>query len=120
MKILIGGTRDFTDYALLKREVGIIIEENKIKDPEIVSGCARGADSLAIKYANEMGFKLHKFPADWTNLGKKAGPLRNIKMGEFIKNDGIVVLFWNGYSKGTKHMLDVSRNHNIPTYIIYY
>lgn len=92
-KLLIAGTRSFSDYELLKKS---------IKHPEvidtIISGCAPGADTLAIKYAKEMGIAIEKYPADWKNLGKAAGPLRNSKM---VNEATWVIVFWDGKSRGT-------------------
>ena len=62
MRLLIAGSRSFGDYELLKRE--IIKNYEKEEMTEIISGCAKGADSLAIKYAEEMGIRIKKFPAE--------------------------------------------------------
>ena len=82
---------------------------------EIVSGCARGADSLGEKYATEKNYKLHKFPADWDRFGKSAGYRRNQEMAEFAD---MVIAFWDGKSVGTKHMIDISKSKNKPCQII--
>lgn len=50
----------------------------------IVHGGAPGLDSIVASLALELGVPTRVFPADWT-LGKKAGPLRNQEMVEFIK-----------------------------------
>lgn len=49
MNIGIVGGRDFSDYELLKNEVSKFIDENLTSVNAIVSGGAKGADTLAEK-----------------------------------------------------------------------
>ena len=72
---------------------------------EIVSGGARGADKLGERYAAERGYGLKIFPADWNRYGKRAGYLRNEQMAQYAD---VCICFWDGESRGTKHMIDLS------------
>jgi hypothetical protein len=56
-------------------------------------------------------------PAQWEIYGKMAGYLRNLEMAKIAD---AVVLFWDGKSKGTKHMLDISQDRGLLVRIIYY
>ncbi|MDR3135180.1 MAG: DUF2493 domain-containing protein [Deltaproteobacteria bacterium] len=69
---------------------------------EIVSGLAKGVDTLAIEYANKRGIGLKMFPADWKRFGRSAGPRRNEEMARYA-DYGVAV--WDGLSHGTKHMI---------------
>ncbi|GGK46504.1 MULTISPECIES: DUF2493 domain-containing protein [Flavobacteriaceae] len=73
MKLIIAGSRIFTNYKILKKACDQFLQsQNNI---EIVSGAYyKGADKLGEKYAAEKGFKLTKFPADWNRFGKAVGP----------------------------------------------
>lgn len=89
---------------------------------EIISGMASGADSLAVQFANNYSLKLVEFPADWDNLevspckimenshgryNALAGHNRNRAMAEYATSDdnfGVLILFWDGKSKGSKNM----------------
>ena len=113
MKIIVAGGRDFNDYDFLKKKLTEIIKE----DAEIVSGLARGADTLGIKYADEFGVKVKKFPAEWEKYGKSAGYRRNEDMAKY---SDICVCFWDGFSKGTKHMIDLSKKYNLKTIVFRY
>lgn len=73
---------------------------------EIISGMAKGADTLAVEYAKAYGLKLHEFPADWKRLGKAAGPIRNRQMLNEGKPD-LVVAFPGG--AGTAHMVSIAK-----------
>ncbi len=90
---------------------------------EIISGTARGADKLGERFAKEYNLRIKKFPANWDLYGKKAGYLRNIQMAEYAKNNsdlGVLIAFWDGNSKGTKHMIDIAKKHELLLFIVKY
>ena len=117
-KIIIAGGRDFMDYNLLKEKANKILQEKKvIHKIVIISGCARGADTLGLRYASENTFDVEEYPADWDKYGKKAGYLRNVEMAE---NANALIAFWDGKSKGTKHMIDIATERNLPIRVIRY
>lgn len=113
-KIIIAGGRDFNNYKLLSNSC---YEHILYRDVEIVSGTARGADKLGEKFAKEYGLKLTKFPANWNKYGKSAGYLRNKQMAEYADE---LIAFWNGKSKGTKHMINLAKSLNLKVIIIEY
>ena len=117
-KTIIAGGRDFMDYNLLKEKVNKILQEKKVTHKiVIISGCARGADTLGLRYASENAFDVEEYPADWDKYGKKAGYMRNVEMA---KNADALIAFWDGKSKGTKHMIDIATERNLPIRIIIY
>ena len=105
MRVIIAGGRDFTNYFMLKEKV--LHKLQRIPDEEIVIVCgeARGADSLGKKLALEMQWEVSSFPADWNKYGKSAGYKRNQQMAEHAD---ALIAFWDGNSKGTKHMIDIA------------
>jgi hypothetical protein len=116
-KLIIGGGRDFSDYALLHKKVDVMLAAKRFNcQIEIVSGKAKGADTLGEQYAKENGFSLKEFPADW-KIGKSAGYARNKEMAEYAD---ACICFWNGKSNGTKHMIDLANAKGIPIRIISY
>ena len=117
-KIIIAGGRDFMDYNLLKEKTNKILQEKRVSHKiVIISGCARGADTLGLRYASENTFDVEEYPADWDKYGKKAGYMRNVEMAE---NADALIAFWDGKSKGTKHMIDISKERNLPIRVIRY
>ena len=117
-KIIIAGGRDFMDYNLLKEKTNKILQEKKVTHKiVIISGCARGADTLGLRYASENAFDVEEYPADWDKYGKKAGYVRNVEMAE---NADALIAFWDGKSKGTKHMIDMATERNLPIRVIRY
>jgi hypothetical protein len=118
-KIIIAGSRNFANYLFLKEKMLNIISK-KIKDDckiVIISGTANGADKLGEKFANEFGYELRKFPADWERFGKSAGYKRNEQMAD---NADALVAFWDGISKGTSHMINIAKERNLLIRVIKY
>lgn len=143
LRMVIAGSRFFNNYNLFELEmIKILFELNKKYSQhnilfidrekklfkinpsslEIISGMAKGADSLAVKFAHEHNLALKEFPADWNNLDVSpcriatnshgsynalAGHNRNKDMAVYASSDdafGVLVLFWDGKSKGSKNM----------------
>ena len=119
-KIIIAGSRDFDNYDLLKEKCNEILKNYSQSSITIISGTARGADKLGEKYANEHGFNLVRMPANWTELGKGAGYVRNAEMAKYAVKEGscgVLIAFTNG-SKGTKHMIDLAERYKLDIHII--
>jgi len=115
-KIIIAGGRDFYDYTKLC-EVCDTLFKGRINKIRIVSGTAHGADKLGERYAKEHGYTIARFPADWNTHGNSAGYIRNAAMAEYAD---ALVAFWDGKSKGTKHMIDLAKKATLKIRIIYY
>ena len=116
-KLIVAGGRDFNNYTLLSDSI-FYLAHNIYADKEvsIVSGMARGADNLGYTFAVNHNVKRYMFPANW-DLGKSAGYIRNKQMGDF--SDGLL-LFWDGTSRGSKHMLEYMKLLNKPIHIVNY
>lgn len=118
-KVVIAGGRNFNNYDLLKAKCDELLSK-KVKEGKkivIVSGKAKGADSLGERYAQEKGYDVAEFPADWDTYDKRAGYMRNKQMAEY---GDACICFWDGISKGSKHMIDLSKKQGIPVRIVNY
>lgn len=143
LRMIIAGSRFFNDYNLFELEMFKILFELNKNHPqhnilfidrerklfkinpsslEIISGMAKGADSLAVKFARKYNLALKEFPADWNNLNVSpcrvatnshgsynalAGHNRNRDMAIYASSEdtfGVLVLFWDGKSKGSMNM----------------
>lgn len=125
LRIIIAGSRDFNDYELLKKSaIEIITKKTMLPDlTRIISGGARGADTLGERFANEMGLEISRFIPDWDGLGKRAGYVRNAEMAKFAvedNNDGMLIAFWDGQSRGTKHMIDLAKRYGLEVHVVNY
>jgi major membrane immunogen (membrane-anchored lipoprotein) len=115
MKTIIAGSRSFNDYKTLCEFCDFYLKSKSNDEIEIVSGTANGADKLGERYAQERGYKLKPFPADWEKYKKSAGYTRNKEMAEYAD---VLIVFWDGKSKGTKHMIDLARENKLEIRIV--
>jgi hypothetical protein len=113
-KIIVAGSRGFTNYELLKENLDILLKNLDKNNIEILSGTAKGADRLGERYGKENNIPIKQFPADWSQ-GKQAGYLRNEQMA---KNATHCVVFWDGESKGAKLMIDIAKRYRLELRVI--
>lgn len=114
MKLIVAGSRGFSDYDLLCDRLDYYLRD--VSEPvEIVSGTAAGADRLGERYARERGYGLKLFPADWERYGKSAGYMRNIEMAKYGTH---CVCFWDGVSPGTKLMVQACRDYGVKIRVV--
>lgn len=117
-KVIIAGSRGFSNYKLLREKCNEYLrEKRKEYNIIIISGGARGADTLGEKYAQDEGFSLEVFPANWNKFGKSAGFRRNEQMGEVAD---ALIAFWDGKSHGTKHMIEIMENKKLLVRVVNY
>ena len=92
------------------------ILSRKAADPTeeivIVSGCAKGADTLGERYASERGYQVLRYPAQWDKYGKSAGYRRNKEMAE-VSNACIAFLSLTSENRGTKNMISTALKMNL-------
>ena len=113
MKIIIAGSRSFTNYPFLYLKCSFLIGEHT--DVSIVSGTAHGADRLGERFAKAKGFRIERFPANWEKYGKRAGYIRNEEMAKF---SDCLIAFWDGKSRGTGHMIDLARRSGLKVRVV--
>ena len=117
--IIIAGSRDFTNYEIVKKSLKNFLVSKQTSDkPTIICGMARGADMLGYRLAKEHNLPLKEFPADWS-IGKMAGYIRNEQMAKYAaeSGNGVLLAFWDGVSKGTCHMIDLAKKHNLEVHV---
>jgi hypothetical protein len=118
-RVIVAGSRTFNDYALMRRELDAIFSELDAR-PIIVSGGAKGADMLGERYAKEHGLFVIQVPAPyhlWDSLGRGAGLTRNAIMADIATH---LVAFWDGQSRGTKHMIGIARARGLEVKVVRY
>ena len=117
-RVIIAGGRDFNNYPLLKAKCdNILAEKATTHQIIIVSGTARGADSLGEKYAQEHSYTIEQYPADWNTHGKAAGPIRNAQMAN---SADALIAFWDGKSHGTQSMINIAKAKGLLVRVINY
>lgn len=110
MKTIIAGSRSITSYEIIPQ----VARYSNFTITEVVSGGARGVDSLGEQFAKENGIDLVIFPANWNKYFKSAGYIRNQRMANYADQ---LIAIWDGESKGTKHMIDIMEALGKPVFI---
>lgn len=90
------GSRDYPDMGQVRRYVRRLAKLRP--DAVVVSGGARGVDTVAAEEAELAGLTVTVHRADWDLLGRAAGPERNARLVADV--DGLTA-FWDGKSAGT-------------------
>ena len=116
MKLAIVGSRTFDNYELLVdtifRNVNLLSNVQSI-----VSGGATGADSLAERFAEEHLIEKIIFKPNWNFYGKSAGYKRNV---DIVQNSDLVMVFWDGKSKGAEHDVKIAKDLKKQLIVVYY
>mgnify|MGYP000958348730 CR=1 FL=1 len=115
MRTIIAGSRTFRNIRPVdKEEVVEAILNSNIDITTIISGGAKGVDSLAIDIANEFGIPLEVYHARWDLYGRNAGIKRNAVMA--AKAEALIAV-WDGISRGTSHMIQIAKAMGLKVYI---
>ena len=118
MKTIIAGSRfDMKDQELtlrMKREVMKGISDSGFEITEVVSGTARGFDTLGEMYAKKFNINVSRFPADWNKYGKGAGYIRNSDMADYAD---ALIAFWDGKSRGTRNMIQLAELKGLKVHV---
>lgn len=93
MRVLVCGDRNWTDRARIARALAKLPPNT-----EVIHGAARGADMIAGEEAQKLGFIVREFPADWST-GRSAGPIRNRRMLNELRQGDFVLAFHPDISK---------------------
>lgn len=116
MRVLVCGSRDWADeYAINCVLNGYRSDGDPVT---VISGMAKGADSIAAKWARLNEEELVEFPAEWELYGKSAGPARNREMLAQGKPEVVWAFKTHVESRGTNHMVNLARKAGIPTYVV--
>ena len=109
--LAIVGSRTFTDYDLLVETMKSLTS----KVVRVVSGGAKGADTLASQWAIENHVPLDEFIPNWELYGKSAGFKRNTNI---IAEADALLAFWDAKSKGTASSIKLAEAKDIPVRVV--
>jgi predicted Rossmann-fold nucleotide-binding protein len=112
-KVLVCGGRDYQNETRVFKVLDRIL--TRYGPLLIIEGGARGADSLARKWAQARNQNVRTFPADWDKYKKGAGFRRNTQMLKEGQPD-LVVAFPGG--TGTAMMVTIAKEATPPIRVI--
>ena len=114
MRLIIAGSRSYDPLrlqGLITQLAGRAVDLAGLGPVSVVlSGCATGADKAGEIWGSaQSGVTVCYYPANWRELSKAAGPIRNAYMAS---QADALVLIWTGdpeTSPGSANMLDCAR-----------
>jgi hypothetical protein len=119
--VIVSGSRSYTNYEDFKTKMDYTL--SKIKHRyyiSIISGGAKGADTMAKRYAEERQYLFHELCADWKTYGKAAGMIRNKEMLDLALSSFrlcALVAFPSEKSIGTYGMIGIAKEAGVSTKI---
>lgn len=127
MRVVISGSRTENDIRLIEMSVA----ESGFDVSQVISGGAKGIDTLAVEWAVENDIPYdNSFTANWNDLSHPDALIKINKWGQkydakagFRRNELMAVYgealiaIWNGKSPGTKHMIKMARKRELPIFV---
>ena len=108
MKVAIIGSRGIKRYNLDK------VMPNGVT--AIVSGGAKGIDTIAAEYAKERNLKLIEFLPEYDKYPGKIAPL--IRNDKIVEEADIVIAIWDGESRGTMYTVNRAKKMGKPVKVV--
>lgn len=111
LRTIVAGSRDDVS----RNDLEIALDGLHWEVSVLLCGCARGADTIGREWAEENKVPIELYPANWERFGRRAGYRRNEEMSE--RAEALIAL-WNGISKGTAHMIQISNKKGLPIRVL--
>lgn len=117
MKLAIVGSRSYNNYEEMKRCIEEALGSDRLSSlTTIVSGGAKGADTLAVRYAQENSLSLMEIFPDYAKYSGREAPLnRNTRIVEACD---VLIAFPTDGSRGTWDSVTKARNSNKPYFVV--
>ena len=112
MRLIIAGSRSFTNYQLLCEALA----PERPRIAQVLTGGARGADQLGYRWAWKHAIRHQVFRADWERFGKSAGVRRNFQIAQA---GDMLIAFWDGRSPGIRHLIGCMQQLAKPAVVIH-
>lgn len=113
MRLIVCGGRDYADQECLFRHLDAFHKAEGVSC--VISGAARGADTLGELWAAARNVPVARFPANWDLHGKSAGPIRNTQM--LAEGRAEAVYAFPG-GAGTANMVAQAKAQGVPVWTV--
>jgi predicted Rossmann fold nucleotide-binding protein DprA/Smf involved in DNA uptake len=107
MKLAVVGSRYYTNFEFVEEKINEFRKNNNIT--QLVSGGAKGVDTLAEEYAEKHNIPITVFEAEWDKYGRGAGPIRNKLI---VKEADVIMAFPGENPRGTLNTINLARKEN--------
>ena len=106
MITIIAGPRRVTDYPIVEAAIAA----SGFSITKVISGGAKGVDSLGEWWAIDHNIPYEVVNAQWNKYGRAAGPIRNKEMADMAE---AAIVIWDGVSKGSKNMIETAKRNTL-------
>lgn len=124
MIVAIVGDREVTDYNIIQKAV----DQSGFEVTMVISGGAKGVDSLAVQWAKDNGIPYEEYKADWNDItvkdaivavnkwGKKYNKLAGFQRNQKIvdRAEGVIAIQPNGPTSGTQDTVKKTKRAKKP------
>ena len=107
--VAVTGGRDYSDAGVVNRALSHLLKAGPFV---LVHGGASGADHLCALWGAWHGIPVEAYPADWSQHGRKAGPIRNEAMARLPLSGAVA--FPGG--RGTADMVERLGRHGVKVW----
>lgn len=114
--LMVCGSREGFSREEVEMDLFYLTENWNIPEVTLIHGGARGVDTYAGEWGHLNGVEIEVYEAEWDHFGKSAGYRRN---SEMVRDADVVVAFWDGKSKGTKHSIDLALKARKELHVLY-
>lgn len=115
MRILVTGSRDWTNETVIYKALRQYAGEEDVFVTLVTGACRTGADPIAELFARDFGWNIERYPANWNLYGRAAGPIRN---GQMVgMGADICLAFIINNSRGSTGTIDLCRKQGIPVVV---
>lgn len=104
--VAVAGSRSIRSCTALTRRLA------ELQPAQLISGGAAGADTLAATWARAHGVPLLELRPDYALHGPTAAP--HVRNAEIVRRADLVLVVWDGRSKGTLSALRAARRLGKP------
>lgn len=119
-KVGVVGSRNFTDSLKFEANLTQILNDKGIPISKeclkIVSGGAKGADTLARCFAQKHGLEITEYKNDFAKYGVRGYFERN---KQIVEDSDFIIAFWDGESRGTLNTLEQCKKIGKESVVIY-
>jgi hypothetical protein len=113
MRLIVAGSRTVTERRIVWDGLDRLFPNSA--PTVVVSGLAKGPDTFGLWWAVHHGIRVDEHEALWDIEGRSAGYKRNVRMAKVAD---ALAAFYDGVSRGTRHMIDIARETGLTIRIV--
>lgn len=115
LRVIISGSGTFHDKEMLETVCDNLMNPYRKERNIILLVTESQVGNITKEYAEKKGYDYEVFKADWGRFPERAGYIRN---EDLARNADAGIIFWDGESILTKHLLELIHEYNLMVTLI--